>query len=323
MKQIQGVRDIVDDYDTFLLDMWGVMHDGSVPFDGVLECIQLLKAANKRMVILSNSSKRQDNSVKMLTKLGFDPSDFESIITSGEVSWNMLSGNLKNEWLEEHVSDKKKNVFVLGSGDKDVKYCESCGWTVTSVAEASLLLARGTFTINDGSDNVVNKNESAETYEHALSMCLEEAAKRKLPMLVANPDKVRPDKHRPPMPGKIGDKYEARLREGNVHEPESLVKRIGKPLLDVYDIALRDCVSERSRVVMVGDALETDVVGGTMAGVDAAWVLLDGIHSPDIDKHNLLTSCKTVVENFNARSDETYAKGEQLMPELVMPHFRW
>jgi len=132
MKQIQGVRDIVDDYDTFLLDMWGVMHDGSVPFDGVLECIQQLKAANKRMVILSNSSKRQDNSVQMLTKLGFDPSDFQSIITSGEVSWNMLSGNLKNEWLEEHVRDKKRNVFVLGSGDKDVEYCESCGWTELS-----------------------------------------------------------------------------------------------------------------------------------------------------------------------------------------------
>lgn len=66
--------------------MWGVMHDGSKPYEGVLETIQKLKEKGKDMVILSNSSKRTDSSVKSLKKLGFDPSDFSQIITSGEVS---------------------------------------------------------------------------------------------------------------------------------------------------------------------------------------------------------------------------------------------
>jgi ribonucleotide monophosphatase NagD (HAD superfamily) len=55
-------------HDTFLLDMWGVMHDGTQPYDGVLETVQELKRLGKRLIILSNSSKRRDDSEKMLRK---------------------------------------------------------------------------------------------------------------------------------------------------------------------------------------------------------------------------------------------------------------
>jgi ribonucleotide monophosphatase NagD (HAD superfamily) len=86
---VQGIEDIVlqDKYDIYLLDMWGVMHDGSKPYDGVLDTIQKLKEAGKEMIILSNSSKRQGNSNHMLTKLGFNPHDFAHVITSGDVSF--------------------------------------------------------------------------------------------------------------------------------------------------------------------------------------------------------------------------------------------
>jgi len=349
MQPVAGIRDLVDRYDVFLLDMWGVLHDGSRPFPGVLDAVAQLKAAaaageqKKELVILSNSSKRTDNSVRMLTKLGFDPKDFAQIITSGEVAWNMLAGNMKDEWLEATVvaSSTTKNVFVLGSGDGDVEYCESCGWTVSPVDEADLILARGTFTVNGGGSSaagagaeVVHKNEDAQAYETALEQCLAQAAAKQLPMLVANPDKVRPDKDRPPMPGAIGDAYEAALARAGVAEPEALVKRIGKPLLDVYRLALLrnnddDHVVDPSRVLMVGDALETDVVGGATAGIHTAWVVLDGIHSPDIaaaaaeDTNLLLESCTRVLKTFNARSNDTYAKGKQLEPDILMPHFRW
>lgn len=86
MRYIDAIRDLTDDHDVFLLDMWGVMHNGSQPYKGVLETVKKLKEAGKEMIILSNSSKRTDNSVKMLRKLGFDPTNFCQIITSGEVS---------------------------------------------------------------------------------------------------------------------------------------------------------------------------------------------------------------------------------------------
>jgi len=52
--------------------MWGVMHNGSEPYEGVLETVKELKRAGKKMIILSNSSKRRENSHKMLTKRKYD-----------------------------------------------------------------------------------------------------------------------------------------------------------------------------------------------------------------------------------------------------------
>ena len=93
LDYVSGVSSLPEHYDTYLLDMWGVMHDGSKPYDGVLETIAQLKAKGKRLVILSNSSKRLSYAHKMLNKLGFNIDDFEQIITSGEVSWRMMSGD--------------------------------------------------------------------------------------------------------------------------------------------------------------------------------------------------------------------------------------
>ncbi len=44
------------------------MHNGKEPYDGVIQAIQGLKKAGKKLIILSNSSKRRDNSEDMLIK---------------------------------------------------------------------------------------------------------------------------------------------------------------------------------------------------------------------------------------------------------------
>lgn len=316
MTLVTGVKDIVDHYDVFLLDMWGVMHDGSTPYDGVLDVIQQLVQAKKRLIILSNSSKRKDHSIRMLQKLGFDPNDFEQILTSGEIAFHMLR-NMDRWSLLESIEFPK--AFCLGSGDGDKEYCESCGWSLAPVDEASLVVARGTFTVDDGT-TVVNKRDDEQAYERSLDVSLQKAAARLLPMMVCNPDKIRPDVERPPMPGKIGDSYEEAL--GGGQDAEALVQRIGKPFRDVYDIALKD-TPDLSRVVMVGDALETDITGGSAMGIDTIWVLKDGIHSPDLDDDvSLEEEATAILESFN-RLDGTYAKGRRLSPTILMPRFRW
>jgi HAD superfamily hydrolase (TIGR01459 family) len=323
MKVVQGMRDIVDDYELFLLDMWGVMHDGNRPYEGVLEVVQKLKEAGKRLVILSNSSKRQDNSLNMLRKLGFDPDDFEQVITSGEVAFKMLGGESPLPTVQpwSALKDVPPKAIVLGSGDGDEAYLEGCGWHVSSIEEASLVVARGTFTVQDDT-SLVQKREDATAYDTALASMLEACATRRIPMLVCNPDKVRPDIARPPMPGKIGDAYEAALaRQGDVENPAALVKRIGKPFADVYDLALRKGVDDPSRACMVGDALETDVTGGTLAGIDTVWVLMDGIHTPDLEGGSM-DGAALVLEKFSQQLN-TYANGLALQPNLLMAHFRW
>lgn len=337
---LTGVHDIVDRYDTFLLDMWGVMHDGTTTYDGVLQVVQKLKELGKDLIILSNSSKRQDNSIKLLTKLGFDPkSDFSQIITSGEVSYHLLSGTRPDQsplaphpWkvLEKVVqqsdaSTKTKKVFCFGSGDGDEDYLESCGWTLAPMDEADLIVARGTFTIKDGSTLVHKKHDGEEAYYQAYHEQLTKGAQRKVPMLVANPDKIRPDANRSPMPGTIGTVYEEKLREvGDLSDPSEIVKYIGKPFADVYEIALRG--KDKSKVCMIGDALETDVAGGSAVGIDTIWVVKNGIHNVDIERlgnGSLQTGCSAVLTSFNQISDQTYAQGRKLMPTVVLPAFAW
>jgi HAD superfamily hydrolase (TIGR01450 family) len=309
------------------------MHDGTNTYEGVLDVVTRLKDAGKDLVILSNSSKRQENSIKMLKKLGFDPSDFSQIITSGEVAYHMLSKTspessplapqpwdvLEESAHEKTTSSEQRKVFCFGSGDEDEAYLNSCGWTLSSMEKADLIVARGTFTINDGT-SVVDKNHDGEdAYFSTYHEQMEIAAQRKLPMIVANPDKIRPDADRSPMPGTIGHAYEMALLCGDT----GLVKYIGKPFSDVYEIALRN--KDRSRACMIGDALETDVAGGSVEGIDTIWVVNDGIHNAEIQNKgngSLQKGCASVLEEFN-KLEGTYAKGRQLSPTVVLPHFRW
>jgi HAD superfamily hydrolase (TIGR01450 family) len=318
MQYIDSIRELTEDYDIFLLDMWGVMHNGSQPYKGVLETVQELKAAGKDMIILSNSSKRTSNSVKMLTKLGFDPSDFSKIITSGEIAHNMLARDtsLGCETWSILSELKGKRVFVFGSGNGDEEYCTSCGWTLSSLIEADLILARGTFTICNDS-TIVKKQDDEDKYFRVLQESLSKAASLKIPMLVSNPDKVRPDEGLPPMPGAIGDAYEAMLGDENTR----LVKRIGKPFPEVFQLALNK--RDKSRAVMIGDALETDVTGGASMGITTVWATNDGIHGPDIlEKGSLEEGTLAVLDAFN-ENDGTYAKETVLRPSYIIPHFRW
>ena len=163
-----------------------------------------------------------------------------------------------------------------------------------------------------------------------------------VPMLVTNPDKVRPDEGLPPMPGAIGDAYEKYLKCPLVEEAgiwfHPLVKRIGKPYPEVYDIALSICGSDddnadadadadRSRVIMVGDALETDITGGSRSNIDTLWVVNDGIHSPFVeelmkeDGAEYETCVETVLGEFNDKKE--YTGDERLRPTFITKHFQW
>ena len=345
---MDGIRDIVDDYDVFLLDMWGVMHDGFNAYDGVIECVQKLREAGKRMIILSNSSQRTDKSIKNLEGLGFQPkTDFEKIITSGQVSFLLLSDATDEElggcqrWdvLTKILTKNKKSgsankVFVLGSEEaRDVPYVEACGWKFAPIGEADLILACGTFAVNDGTGEI-NKRNDEEAYETALQEALKSGAARGLPMIVSNPDKVRPDYERPPMPGRIGDMYEQSLVDSGmaVDAAEALVKRIGKPFRDVYDVAhssKNGSKVDKSRVCMVGDALETDVAGGSAAGIDTIWVLKNGVYMPELEEAAangipLLEGATSILKEFNANKESTYGKGRpDQAPTVAMASFRW
>jgi ribonucleotide monophosphatase NagD (HAD superfamily) len=59
-RVISGLRDIADDYDGYILDQYGVLHDGAKPIQGVLPAMQELLSRGKKLLILSNASRRLD-----------------------------------------------------------------------------------------------------------------------------------------------------------------------------------------------------------------------------------------------------------------------
>ena len=126
---------------------------------------------------------------------------------------NKDSGRLRRalNWniLDTLIQQNQRMVFVFGSGDDDALCCSSAGWTLSSIEDADLILARGTFTIDNGSGTIISKKENEALYWKTVEQSMTIASQRKLPMLISNPDKNRPDPgNKTPMPGTLGDTYE-------------------------------------------------------------------------------------------------------------------
>src|SRR5271167_4452233 len=86
-----GIRELATDYDGFILDLWGVLHDGFTPFPGVLDCLERLIAADKRIVILSNAPRRAADVITRMTEIGIRPGLYHHVMSSGEEAWQHLS----------------------------------------------------------------------------------------------------------------------------------------------------------------------------------------------------------------------------------------
>ena len=69
---LDGLEEVADRYDAFLIDQWGVMHDGTTAYPKAIECMAQLADRGKKIVLLSNSSRRKGNSMKKLDAMGFE-----------------------------------------------------------------------------------------------------------------------------------------------------------------------------------------------------------------------------------------------------------
>ena len=70
---IQGLEDLIDSYDGFILDIWGVVHQGGSAFPEAVDCLQQLRKRGKRVVFLSNAPRRAKTTANTLIKKGISP----------------------------------------------------------------------------------------------------------------------------------------------------------------------------------------------------------------------------------------------------------
>src|SRR5262249_1802801 len=90
MAFCHGLYELMDSYDGFIMDQWGVLHNGLQPYDGVIDTLNHLKHRKKQVVILSNSSKRAEDNVERLRKFGIKPTLYKNVVSAGEVTMQGL-----------------------------------------------------------------------------------------------------------------------------------------------------------------------------------------------------------------------------------------
>src|SRR5438105_15167442 len=84
------MRELAPQYDGFFLVLGGVGHDGTAPFPGVLDCMERLIGAGKRLVLLSNAPRRSDDVVRRIARIGVPEGMYHGVMSSGEEAWQYL-----------------------------------------------------------------------------------------------------------------------------------------------------------------------------------------------------------------------------------------
>lgn len=248
---IPGVSAIADRYDYFILDIFGVIHDGLRPFSGTVRALNEMKHAGKHVCLLSNSPRRADSAMAQCVKMGIPRESLGDIVTSGEATYHAL---------EDHAVQFGRRCYFVGS-DFVRHLVDGIDLTLTDNP--------------DDADFILNAIPGTEraAKDHLLRH-LDRAAARKLPMICANPDLVV----------NIGDVQEkcagtyARLYE-DLGGP---VTYYGKPHGPVYDLAREKLgLPPKSRICAIGDSLHTDIQGANAYGIDSVFNL-SGIHWEEV-----------------------------------------
>jgi HAD superfamily hydrolase (TIGR01459 family) len=285
---VDGIRAFADRYHGFVLDQWGVIHDGVAALPEALAAIAELKRRGKRVALLSNSGRRAELNRRRLAALGFNVADFDAVVTSGEVAWRHLSLRA----LEPFASFGRRCLLFTIGGDLGV--VEGLGLELVDAADAADFLF------------VTGLEVPPRTLaDHDAT--LEAAAVRGLPLLCSNPDLVAPVAGELVVaPGSLAARY-AELG-GPVHF-------VGKPHRLVYGACL-DALDglEPGEIVAIGDSMAHDVKGANDAGLASCFVA-GGIHAADFPVGQSFPARARTVADLGARHGAA--------PDWAVKAFAW
>ncbi len=277
-KFCRGISDISDSYAGFIIDQWGVLHNGEKPYPGVVECLKELKARKKYIIILSNSGKRAENNKERLKDIGIGPSLYDEILTSGEMTWQGLNTQDKGFF----VGLGKKVYVISRGGDRSIVDGLDIE-VVENPADADFLIISG----SDAPDKTL------EDYEPALKI----AVRKQIKALCANPDSRGVMGGNNIMgPGTIARRYQ---------DFGGVVHYIGKPHQPIFQHCINTLQQREiypGQTIMIGDSMTHDILGGSLVNIDTCLVRT-GLHEAafkgvktmeDVDK-----ALKTLSKQYN------------------------
>lgn len=254
-KFCHGISDISDSYNAFILDQWGVLHNGEKPYDGVIDCLKELKARNKYVIILSNSGKRAEENREVLRNLGIGPNLYDEIVSSGEMTWQGLKA--QDDGVFKDIGSK---CFLISrNGDRSIIDGLDNVQLVEDIEDADFLLISGS--------DAPNKT-LVDHYEPILKA----AIRRRLKAICANPDvRMVVGNAYAHGPGMIARRYE---------DFGGVVTYIGKPHKPIFQHCIKLLQARNiypGDTVMIGDTMAHDIMGAAAVEIDTCLVKC-GIH---------------------------------------------
>lgn len=290
-KFCEGISDISDSYAGFIIDQWGVLHDGERVYDGAIECLKNLKERGKYVIILANSGKRASQNAMRLKELGITDDLYTDLITSGEITWQGLQS--QDEGYFKGIG--KKCIIISRDGDRSIVD----GLDVEVVENPK----DATFLIISGTDS---PSKSMEDYEYLLKEC----ARYSLKAICANPNSL----------GVMGGKniMGAGSLAMRYKDFGGIVEYIGKPHSYIFNHCIKlmqQADIYPGQTVIVGDTMAHDIMGGTLVNIDTCLVK-NGLHQ------SVFASCETPAD-VDRSLDILIRQYNGVRPKYLVDTLKW
>tara|TARA_R110000751_G_scaffold8822_3_gene34026 strand:+ start:21956 stop:22804 length:849 start_codon:yes stop_codon:yes gene_type:complete len=270
VNKLDRLAELHNRYDVIFCDVWGVLHNGVESWPLAGEALSAFRNQGGSVVLITNSPRRRQSVAEQLDLMGVYPDAFDSIVTSGDVTRDLISAG-------------SKRVYFIGP-ERDLSLFEGLGVSNVGLDDAGIVVCTGLFD---------DENETAQQYVPVLR----DIREKNLPFICANPDLVVERGERLiPCAGAIAALYE---------EMGGTTLVSGKPHKPIYDAALTAAGQlrshvDKSRILAIGDGMPTDVKGAQDYGLDLLYVS-EGIHAREYSERSVVDALR--LNEFLLRHD--------------------
>ncbi len=254
-QPLSGLGQIADNYDALFCDIWGVVHNGRVPFAEAIEALVRFRSERGPVILISNSPRPSIAIPLQFRQIGILSEPWDAIVTSGDAI------------IDELARRAPGPAFKLGPERDDVLYA-NLDLNFSDLADAHFISCTGLF--NDD-------EETAEDYRELLL----QARDIGLPLICANPDiRVKRGDKMIYCGGAIAQLYEKLggevIHAGKPHPPIYRLCRAWLEEILGYNLP-------QDRVLAIGDNIFTDLLGAQQEDLDCLFIA-DGVHSDKAEK---------------------------------------